>query len=80
MRSSINDKNTIIDKTFLWLLLFAFIILKVCGVIDWSWWWVFSPIWIPLGIFVICLPILFVCNFFIHIKERWENYGEERRN
>ena len=34
-----------------------FITLKLVGVIDWSWWWVLSPFWIPvviaLGIFAI---------------------------
>lgn len=23
----------------------AFIVLKLCKVIDWSWWWVLSPFW-----------------------------------
>ena len=27
-----------------------FIALKLCGVIDWSWLWVLSPIWITLGL------------------------------
>ena len=30
---------------FLDLLLLAFIILKLCGVISWSWAWVLSPLW-----------------------------------
>lgn len=25
-----------------------FLILKLCNVIDWSWWWVCSPLWIGL--------------------------------
>lgn len=25
-----------------------FVILKLCRVIDWSWWWVLSPAWIVL--------------------------------
>jgi hypothetical protein len=28
----------------------VFIILKLVGVIAWSWWWVLSPFWIPLGL------------------------------
>ena len=31
---------------FAWTLFFIFLILKLCDVIDWSWWWVSSPIWI----------------------------------
>lgn len=30
------------------LLQVAFIVLKLCGVIDWSWWWVMAPSWITL--------------------------------
>ena len=30
------------------LLLVLFVGLKVAGVISWSWWWVLSPIWMPL--------------------------------
>lgn len=33
--------------SFLSLLLLAFIVLKLCKVIDWSWWWVLAPLWIP---------------------------------
>ena len=27
-----------------------FVLLKVTDKIDWSWWWVFSPLWIPLSV------------------------------
>lgn len=30
------------------LLLILFIALKLTGYIAWSWWWVLSPLWIPL--------------------------------
>lgn len=28
----------------------VFITLKLCGVINWSWWWVLCPYWAPLAI------------------------------
>ena len=28
----------------------AFIVLRLCGVIDWSWLWVLAPLWIPATI------------------------------
>lgn len=31
---------------FAGLLTIVFIVLKLIGKIDWSWWWVLSPIWI----------------------------------
>lgn len=30
------------------VLLVVFIVLKLCGVITWSWLWVLSPIWISI--------------------------------
>lgn len=39
------------------LLLAAFIVLKLTGVIEWSWWWVLSPLWITAVIIVIILAI-----------------------
>lgn len=32
------------------LLAIVFIVLKLTGVIAWSWWWVLSPLWIPLAL------------------------------
>jgi ABC-type nickel/cobalt efflux system permease component RcnA len=38
---------------FTGLLTIVFITLKLCGVINWSWWWVLSPLWISLGLFLL---------------------------
>lgn len=38
----------------------AFIVLKLTGVINWSWWWVLSPIWISAIIVVIFLLIILI--------------------
>jgi hypothetical protein len=35
----------------------VFIVLKLVGVIAWSWWWVLAPFWIPLAIGVIWVGI-----------------------
>lgn len=35
------------------LLTNIFIILKLCNIITWSWWWIFAPLWIPFTIFAI---------------------------
>lgn len=32
------------------ILFLIFMILKLCGVITWSWWWITAPIWIPIAI------------------------------
>lgn len=40
------------------LLGITFIILKLCGVIKWSWLWVLSPFWISIVIAVIVFVVL----------------------
>lgn len=44
------------------LLTLVFIILKLCKVINWSWIWVLSPIWITaiIGIVLLIILILFI--------------------
>lgn len=34
------------------LLFLVFLVLKLCKVIEWSWWWVTAPLWIPLGLVI----------------------------
>lgn len=34
-----------------------FVVLKLVGVIDWSWLWVLSPFWISAAIVIVCLLI-----------------------
>ena len=35
------------------LLTIIFVVLRLCGVIAWSWWWVFSPLWITAILVII---------------------------
>jgi len=32
----------------------VFAALKWNHVIDWSWWWIVCPLWIPIGLGVVC--------------------------
>ena len=43
---------------FAGLLTIVFITLKLTNYIDWSWWWVLAPLWIP-----IVLVLLFILAF-----------------
>jgi hypothetical protein len=56
---NMSDKNSSmsIGGLFTTLLLVAFIVLKLCNVIKWSWIWVLSPIWIPIGLVIIGLIV-----------------------
>jgi len=51
---------------FCGLLTILFIGLKLTHYIDWSWWWVLSPLWISAGI-GIC--ILLIALIFVLIKD-----------
>lgn len=45
---------------FFSILTILFIALKLCHVINWSWWWVLAPILIPIYIAVIALGLLLI--------------------
>jgi len=47
---------------FVGLLTIVFITLKLTNYIDWSWWWVLSPIWIIVlvVIFILAMAVIFV--------------------
>jgi len=45
---------------FAGLLTIAFIVLKLTHYIDWSWWWVLSPVWISFGLVALILAIVVV--------------------
>lgn len=40
---------------FCGLLAVAFIVLKLLGVIKWSWLWVFAPLWLPTAIVILVI-------------------------
>ena len=44
---------------FFGVLTIVFIVLKLCGVISWSWIWVLSPLWIT-AIIIIVVTVLVV--------------------
>lgn len=54
------------------LIFIIFIILKLTNVITWSWWWITSPLWLPIAIglgilflagLAVLLAIIFVAIF-----------------
>lgn len=44
------------------LLGLLFIALKLCGVIDWSWWWVLAPFWIPIALVIVIILVAVVID------------------
>ena len=52
--------------SFFEILQIVFIVLKLCKVINWSWWWVLSPSLIPLSVVV----ILYLIKAFVLLMEK----------
>jgi hypothetical protein len=49
-----SNKNNSSNGLGLGMILFLiFMTLKLTGDINWSWWWVTSPLWIPVAILLI---------------------------
>lgn len=49
------------------VLFLIFLVLKLTGYIDWSWWWITAPLWIPF-IFVLILFMIFGIGVYLSEK------------
>lgn len=45
---------------FLSALALVFITLKLLGIIQWSWWWVLSPLWIPVAVLLGIVAVVLI--------------------
>lgn len=67
-------------NVFLSLLLLLFIGLKLGGIIDWSWWWVTAPFWIPLLLATAAFAVFLILRAFESPQQRaarlLREYGE----
>lgn len=66
LRLKMNQKR--MDINLSGFLLILFIIFKLVGVINWSWWWVLSPLWIP---YALILLVLFIGGLGVVIGDLW---------
>lgn len=66
MISSKNENSPRAGIGFFGLLTMAFIVLKLTGVIGWSWIWVVAPIWIPIAIAVGILILAILVQLIRH--------------
>ena len=62
--SNKNVSEVSVNFPILGILGLIFITLKLTGYITWSWLWVLSPFWIPLGILILIGIIAFIVAFF----------------
>lgn len=47
---------------FMEALFLLFLGLKLTHVIDWSWWWVTAPLWIPIVVVLFLLGLIYICS------------------
>ena len=53
-----NEKSP--GVTLVGLIFLAFLVLKLCNVIDWSWWWITAPLWAPFAIAIVGATIYLI--------------------
>lgn len=54
------------------LLTVVFLVLKLCGVIDWAWIFVFLPIIISVGFTILVLLVAFIIVIVLYKKGWWD--------
>lgn len=55
---------------FTGLLTIVFIVLKLTGVISWSWVWVLAPTWIPIALGIVALIVFLIVMAVIAFLDR----------
>lgn len=57
--SNSNSSNQSGGIGFVGLLTIVFVTLKLTNYIDWSWWWVLSPLWIGFAVCIALAVLIF---------------------
>ena len=57
-----NNNTSYTGLSFLDVLLVVFIALKIAKVINWSWWLVFLPLWIQIGLVIIMMIVIYIIS------------------
>lgn len=62
------DSNSSSCGIGLWgILTIIFVVAKLAGALNWSWWWVFAPLWIPwlvvIGALLVIGVVLLILAF-----------------
>jgi heme exporter protein D len=60
------------------VLALIFVTLKLCKVIDWSWWWVLAPVWISVGITILALALFAILGI-SDLKEKARKKEREEK-
>ena len=58
----------------------VFLVLKLCEVIDWSWWWVTAPLWGPFALLIAGLFIYIIIAVIIALVRYCIRKRKEKRH
>lgn len=62
------------------VLFLIFLVLKLCNVITWSWWWVTAPLWIGaiLYILIVCIVVTYYAIDDAQTTKRLKNWRNNK--
>lgn len=67
------------------VLFLIFLVLKLCNLINWSWWWVTAPLWGSVALYGLIIGITFFCLWVQDLNckrkiKKWQRKREEEMN
>lgn len=65
-----NNNNGSSGIGFFGILGIVFIVLKLCHIINWSWFWVLCPLWIGFAIILVLIIFLVIASIINSLKRR----------
>ena len=66
---TVRNDGKVAGVSFTGVLQIIFLVLKLTGLINWSWLWVLAPTWISIGLFVVVLLVLLVVMLISEARE-----------
>lgn len=75
-----NRKTGVAGISLSGLTFIVFLVLKLCGVIDWSWWWVTAPLWGPFALLIAGLFIYIIIAAIIALVRYCIRKRKEKRH
>ena len=72
MSNNSSNNNTTVSGGigFSGLLTIVFIVLKLCGVINWSWIWVLAPMWVSVALCVAIILVIAIIGFIMMMFQK----------
>ena len=70
-----NKKLQIVGISFMKILFLILLVLKLCNVIDYSWWWITCPLWIGFALYIaVIILIIITAGIIVAIKRIKSNF------